>query len=588
MSQMNQELLTAITFIADEKKIPRDAVVDALKNAIIKSYMREFPEEVINADINIDQKILHVYQILNIVDDYEDLNDYCEISLDDAKAFYAKNKIQKEAVVGEQLHKNIELNKLPKKIVDRIMQTFRQLILMQSNNVIYQRWKDRVGTIIYAEVEKNDNHGVVVNLENGEFGYLGRKDIIPNENLMPGQKYRFLVKEVLQSSSGWPILLTRTNEEFVLGLLKEEIPEINEGLIEIHAIKRVPGFKTKVCVSSHQIGLEPCGTIIGPQGSRIAGVRRELNYELVEAVFYSDDFETFLINLCYPALIYGYKVVSEATEDHKKQVIIVVPSDQMALLIGKFGANIRLISKILNIDADVKTPQEAKIEDLQYNRVEIKTQRQRTFERILESNKAGHDLDMNQFNKPNPIDLNTLKDKDNTIVAQSEPNTQIKVKKTTSAKKILNSSNAVNLLDQIDNFQFELPKEDNENVNSNINNNHVENEKSVEIVTKKTTTNKKSLIEKLMANEETRQLSGNASDLEAKLENEKIFKEANKKKKSVKKSRNKAKVEPAKFTSILEEFKNKNNEELLKELENENQDRDYEELLDNYEDQDEE
>lgn len=136
---MNQELLTAITFIADEKKIPRDAVVDALKNAIIKSYMREFPEEVINADINIDQKILHVYQILNIVDDYEDLNDYCEISLDDAKAFYAKNKIQKEAVVGEQLHKNIELNKLPKKIVDRIMQTFRQLILMQSNNVIYQR-----------------------------------------------------------------------------------------------------------------------------------------------------------------------------------------------------------------------------------------------------------------------------------------------------------------------------------------------------------------------------------------------------------------------------------------------------------------
>ncbi|WEK82824.1 MAG: transcription termination factor NusA [Mycoplasma sp.] len=571
MSTMNQELLNAITFIADEKKIPRDAVVDALKEAIIKSYMKEYPEEVLDVNINLDERKLEVFQVFNIVENYDDLNDYCEISVEDAKAYYQKTKNNKPVVVGEQLHKYIELARMPKKLVERIVQMFKQRINVQSNVVIYNRWKDRVGQIIYAEVEKNDRHGIVVDLNNGEFGFLSRKDSIPGENLYPGQKYKFYIKEVLQQSSGWPILLTRTNEEFVLSLLKEEVPEIEEGIIEVNAIKRIAGFKTKVCVTSHQLGVEPCGTIIGPQGSRISAVRNEINHEKIEAVQYSDNFEEYLINLCSPAMIQGYKVVAEATETTRKQVILIVKGDQMALLIGKNGTNIRLISQILGIDTDVKTPEEARYENLQYTRLEVKSARQRAFDRILERNRGNADLSLNQFNQPTKEQIQQSLQKDTPVTKTSEVANVVtkQPKPSKESKKLIGGTES--LLSQIDNFSFDEP----------ISNEATEFTSLPEKETKPTTKASKGLdIAKLKANEESRK-ADTKLDLEAKLEQESAELEAKKNKKTQAKKRKttKTKTNTKKFSSILEEFKNQDNNELLKELEKENDNREIEDLM---------
>ena len=141
MNQLNEQLISAIKLIADEKKIPRDAVADALKESICKAYVKEYPEEIINVEINIDDTTLNVYRQYTVVDESEELNDYCEISLQDAKDYYKHLKINKEVKLGDVINKPIQLDKLPKKIVNHIKQIFKQGITVQANNEIYNEWK---------------------------------------------------------------------------------------------------------------------------------------------------------------------------------------------------------------------------------------------------------------------------------------------------------------------------------------------------------------------------------------------------------------------------------------------------------------
>ena len=197
MNQLSKQLISAIKLIADEKKIPRDGVVDALKEAISKAYVKEYPEEIIDVDLNIDDEILKVSRQYTVVNESEELNDYCEISLQDAKDYYKHLKIDKEVKLGDIVSQPIQLDKLPKKVVNHIMQIFKQRITVEANNEIFNEWKDRVGEIINAEVEKDD-HGIFVNLENGQYGFMSMRDGIPGERLIPGHKYNFLIKEVKQ------------------------------------------------------------------------------------------------------------------------------------------------------------------------------------------------------------------------------------------------------------------------------------------------------------------------------------------------------------------------------------------------------
>ena len=144
MSKMNQDLLSAFVYIADEKQIPRDAVVEGLKVAIEKAYKKEYDEELIEVNIDIDNKVLEVNKLLNVVDKQltaekveDELNDYCEINVNDANAYAKKMHDDKEYKVGDVLKQPIDLTKLPKKVVEHIIQLFKQAIVSQSNNQVY-------------------------------------------------------------------------------------------------------------------------------------------------------------------------------------------------------------------------------------------------------------------------------------------------------------------------------------------------------------------------------------------------------------------------------------------------------------------
>ena len=550
MNQLNEQLISAIKLIADEKKIPRDAVADALRDAITKAYVKEYPEEVINVEINIDNATLNVNRQFTVVEESEELNDYCEVSLQDAKDYYKHLKIDKEVKLGDLVNKPVQLDKLPKKIVNHIMQIFKQSITMQANNEIFNEWKDRVGEIVFAEVEKDD-HGIFVNLENGQYGFMSAREGIPGEKLIPGHKYNFLIKEVKQQSSGWPIILSRADERLVKGLLTLEVPEIQEKIIEIVDIARAPGFKTKVALISHQPGVEPCGSVIGARGVRIQAISNAIYGERIEVIEYSDNFESYLIDVCSPATIKGYKIVNEETSEHKKQLIIVVPGDQLALLIGKKGQNIQLVAKLLKADVDVKTPEDAKYEDLQYTHLEIKSLKQRKFDRILEKNRYGSDYSMSEFNKPTAE-----------MVNKTSTTTDVEEKNTTKFKKHENIHSTISLLDKIDNFNYSEESSDS---------------KATISVAQKSTENKQDIFEQLKANEQERQQSSKISDLELNIDKPTTQKQSKRDRKNSKNKQQTIENNSVKSESILEQFKNLDTESILDELSQENENRQYEE-----------
>ena len=573
MNQINEQLISAIKLIADDKKIPRDAVTDALKEAITKAYVKEYPEEIIGVNINIDDAILDVYREYTVVENSEELNDYCEISLEDAKAYYENIKQPQEVKIGDILRQPLQLANLPKKIVDHIMQIFKQSITVQANNEIYNEWKDRVGEIVFAEVEKDD-HGIFVNLENGQYGFMSSREGIPGEKLLPGKKYNFLVKEVKQQSAGWPIILSRADERLVKHLLTLEVPEIQEKIIEIVDIARVPGFKSKISLISHQPGVEPCGSVIGSRGARIQAVSNAINGERIEVIEYSDNFESYLVDVCSPAAIKGYKIVAPETGELKKQLVIVTPADQLALLIGKRGQNIQLVAKLLKADVDVKTAEEARYEDFQYNHLEVKSMRQRRFDRVFEKNKWETDYSMDSYNTPSKETIEKVS-RESRVTKLEKTNVEAPFDSTPkSAPKIkpfaksANISSTISLLDKIDNFSYQ---DDTEEVNESV-----EETKTPAVENSTSTKNKKpSLIEQLKASEQARQQNKSNADIE--LEIDKPAKKMTVRKSRKTKAQVAAETNKVKSESILEQFKNLDTESILDELSQENENREQEE-----------
>ncbi|MDR2369429.1 MAG: transcription termination factor NusA [Mycoplasmataceae bacterium] len=391
------DTINALTLIADENNIPRDTVAEALKDAIIKSYTKEYPETIVEVDIDIDNKRLSIHQLFKVVEPNDELNDYAEITITEAQ------KVDPKLQVGDFYKKVIPLQELSKLSLGmHLAQMFKHNVTNQSNKQVFTQWKPRIGEVVYAEVEKVDaKSGVAtVNLES-TFGFVGRQETIPGEILIPGQKYNFYIKDVKEQTKGWPIILSRADSGLVKYLLTLNIPEIQEKIIEIKDIARVAGFKTKLSVMSHQVSVEPAGTIIGPRGSRIKNIQEQIHNEHIEVIEYVDDFKQYIVNVCSPAEILGFAIKEPTTPEERREITLVARSDKLALLIGKRGTNVRLISEMLKANIEINTVEEAHEANLQYQRVDPKTLRQQTFNRAYKKYHVGGDV-LSQYNRATP------------------------------------------------------------------------------------------------------------------------------------------------------------------------------------------
>ena len=384
--QQNNELIKMMKDIAEEREVQFDIVVSSFEDALKKAYVKEFPEE--NIEVSVDHttgKINCDRLFLVVEDNKEDLNEYCEITLSDAK------KINPNYALGDFHKQAFDIWTLERRVVLHALQVFKHSISNESNKEIFKEWSPKVGTVIIAEVEKVDykSSTALINLDK-TYGFMPKKESSPDEKLIPGSKYKFYIKEVLEQSKGWSIILSRGDAQLVKYLLTTNIPEIQEDIVEIVKIARVAGFKTKVSVRSKQPGIDPVGACIGAKADRIRPILSEIGSEKIEFVEWTEDVAKYLTNACNPAPLLGFKVIEPENETERKRIILIVDEHKLALIIGSKGKNVKLLSELLEANVDIKTMEEVKEEGIQFERISYNKNLQTNFSKTYDKHRSGN------------------------------------------------------------------------------------------------------------------------------------------------------------------------------------------------------
>ncbi len=381
-------LLEYITQVASSYEVSQKKVAEIFAETVDRVLTKFLPDRVFETQVDLDTGNVLCRAKYIVVDNLPDgeYDDFNEIPLNESKK-YGDFKIGDVCWIDFDI---LDEKNLPKQQITQILQIFKQKLNEINNVKIYDIWAPRIGEIIYAEVEKNERNGAyIINLENNNFGFLSRKESIPGEELKPGQKYQFLIKDVKEHSKGWPIILSRADVDFVKKLLDIEIPEIHSGEVKINLIKRIAGFKTKIAVSNTtNATYDPAAIVVGPKGTRIKNLSSLINNEKIEVIKYSDNFEEFLLNVCGQNNLVGYKIiqpkqnVNEANHEdensenleNKPHITLIVEDDISPIIIGKKGFNIKLIAMMLNCSIDISSVTQANQIHLDYTKV-LNTQR---------------------------------------------------------------------------------------------------------------------------------------------------------------------------------------------------------------------
>jgi N utilization substance protein A len=231
-------------------------------------------------------------------------------------------------------------------------QTAKQVIIQKireaESEVIHNEYIGKVGDLINGTVQRIEGGNVIVNLGRAE-GTLPRQERIRGENYQPGERIKALIYEVFRSGQKVKILLTRASPDFVVKLFELEVPEISERIIEIKAIAREAGFRTKVAVSSYDMRVDCIGACVGIRGTRIKSITDELNDERIDIIRWNDSSEVLIINALRPAQIHSMTLDEETKTAH-----VLVPDDQLSLAIGRKGQNVRLATKLAGWDIKIQ------------------------------------------------------------------------------------------------------------------------------------------------------------------------------------------------------------------------------------------
>jgi len=276
------------------------------------------------------------------------------ILLEEAKT---KNKNIK---VGDELVATLE----PKTEFGRIAaQTAKQVIIQRlreaEREAIFSEFKGREGEIISGLVQRRDGALVFVDLGKTN-GLLPPLEQVSNENYRMGQRYRFMILKVEENPRGPVVILSRAHPGVVAGLFRVEVPEIDSGTVEIKAVSREAGSRTKIAVSSKEEGIDPIGSLVGQKGVRVQTVINDLGGEKIDVIMWSEKINDFIANSFSPAKVLDVKIL----DDIRKHALVEVSDDQFSLAIGKKGQNVRLAAKLTGWKIDVRSPQEAfKVEE---------------------------------------------------------------------------------------------------------------------------------------------------------------------------------------------------------------------------------
>ena len=361
MAMNAAEFLNALEEIEASKGISKATILQMLEESLITAYKKQLggDDADVRVNIDVDKGIIEMYQAKKVVEEVED--DFLEVSVQDANAMDPNKKY----VAGDEFLIYASIDELRKATAMSVKSMLKQKFAEAEKSILYETFKDKIGTLITGKVEKVDERGISVNIVKTSV-YLPKKELIGDERFIVGETIKIYVDDVASGTKGAHIVVSRSKEGFLRCLFMEEIHDVYDGTVKIKNIAREAGERSKVAVYSADPNIDPAGSCIGPNGSRIQKIVSQLgnggiNKEKIDIIAYSDNMGMFIMESLKPATALGIIL-----DEEKKAATVIVKDDSLSLAIGRRGVNVRLAVKLTGYNIDVKTESQAIEEGLEY------------------------------------------------------------------------------------------------------------------------------------------------------------------------------------------------------------------------------
>ena len=340
---MNKEFIQAIDDLEKEKQISKDVLIEAVESALVSAYKKNYgTSQNVRVNINRETGDIDVFMRMDIVEEVED--DLTQISLEEAR------EIDSRYEVGDA----VEYQVTPRDFGRIAAQTAKQVVVQRireaERGMIFDNFVTRQGEIMTGQVQRISNDTLFVSIGRTE-GILAATEQVPGEKYRVNDRLKVYIMDVKKTTKGPQVFLSRSHPGLVKRLFELEVPEIEDGTVEIRGIAREAGSRTKMAVYSEQKNVDPVGACVGTRGARVQAIVDELHGEKIDIINWSEDPKELIANVLSPAKV--EQVIT--APDGEKSATVVVPDYQLSLAIGKEGQNVRLAAKVSGWKIDIKS-----------------------------------------------------------------------------------------------------------------------------------------------------------------------------------------------------------------------------------------
>ena len=347
MIKIGTALFEATEELEREKGISKEVIIESLKDALVAAYKKHIKvKEAPNVEAILDEVTgeIGVFRTKLVVDEVEDPD--TQITLADAK------EIAEDVEVGDEIKIEVTPDQFGRIAAQSAKQVITQRIREAERNLVLQEFMDKKGTLTTGIIQRVENRNVIVNIGKTD-AIMPQKEQIPGEYYKPGNRIRVFVLNVKETTRLPQVIVSHAHAEIVRELFELEVPEIEDGIVEIKSISREAGYRTKIAVWSNDPEVDSVGACIGPRGSRIQTIVSELKNEKIDIVRYSEDPVEYIVNALSPARVVSVDILAD--DEYSHEAMVVVPDDQLSLAIGREGQNVRLAHKLTGWKIDIKS-----------------------------------------------------------------------------------------------------------------------------------------------------------------------------------------------------------------------------------------
>ena len=337
----------ALEELERERGISKEVLVNSLCDAMVAAYKKHMRnKEATNIEAILDEQSgeIGVFSTKVVVENVED--DETQISLAEAK------EIDEDVEEGDEVKLEVTPEQFGRIAAQAAKQVLTQRIREAERNLVLNEFLEKKGTLTTGIIQRVENRNVIVNIGKTD-AIMPQKEQIPGEYYKPGNRIRIFVLNVKETTRLPQVIVSHAHAEIVRELFELEVPEIEDGIVEIKSISREAGYRTKIAVWSNDPEVDSVGACIGPRGSRIQTIVSELKNEKIDIVRYSEDPVEYIVNALSPARVVSVDIMED--EEGSREAMVVVPDDQLSLAIGREGQNVRLAHKLTGWKIDIKS-----------------------------------------------------------------------------------------------------------------------------------------------------------------------------------------------------------------------------------------